>query len=296
MHFSYTLLAASAAAIVLAAPATPNDTSLEPRGARKDTKVPPHIQACLNASNCETWTDDKGRTRIRFKPGQGPSDEAYNKRIGKRALGELRTQVTMSDSKVAWGCGKDPYLVLGNIEKICADSGACISNTPYETDIKYVEPCDGCTAGHAHDETLSITATGTYSRELKNAFIEAIRQLGAHKVKWNRDQHYAGFLRKRDNGAIDNPNADHGGICDVASQSAFLHVGRFRVTNKGKPNEDEELEGFMDVDISLPDMSAGACDVIGPAADIGAAISAPIANGGLAPIFGVIHGVCSVFG
>lgn len=288
MHFSHALLAASAAASVLALP------SLEPRGTSKGgAKVAEYIEACQEASNCETWKDDKGRTRIRFKPGQGPDSEDYNQRINKRADVEVMTQVTMGDEKLSWGCDKDPYLVLGNIEKICADSGACISNSPYEADIRYVQPCDGCTAGPPHDETLSISATGHYPTPLKNGLIEVIRQLGAHKVQWVRDQRYGGVMRKRDNPVMDNPNVDHGGTCDVATQSSFLSVSRYTVINKGKPNQVKNLMGNIDVVVSLPDMSAGACDVLGTTANIGAAISGPIARGGLASVFGVISGFCS---
>ena len=103
---------------------------------RSDTQSPA-ITACENASNCETYVDPNGKTKIRFKQGMEPGSKHYTERMASRDLqkriqgpvvvpghntfqvkpaAELKpqiktasgrkTQITLSDNQI-WVCNAD---------------------------------------------------------------------------------------------------------------------------------------------------------------------------------------------
>ena len=120
-----------------------------------------HISACEAASNCEAYTDDQGRERVRFKSGMEPGTADYAQRMTRRdpsshsfeksvdgpmvkmtaadkkkledvekADAGLHTYVTIGDTAIYWGCLADPVQALGNLSAPCASTGACDSSSP----------------------------------------------------------------------------------------------------------------------------------------------------------------------
>jgi hypothetical protein len=70
-------------------------------------------QLCGPDSNCDFYTDDNGRQRIRFREGMGRGTKAYEAIFGTdediqaSLADEITTQITMSDTPIQYGCDTD---------------------------------------------------------------------------------------------------------------------------------------------------------------------------------------------
>ena len=82
-----------------------------------------YTTACQAADNCETYIDPvTGFTSVRFVKGMEPGSDDYNSRIAsakvKRDDGYPKTQITVGDKTVYWGCDTDPVAVLDHVVSI----------------------------------------------------------------------------------------------------------------------------------------------------------------------------------
>ena len=279
-----------------------------------------HISACEAAPNCETYTDDQGRERVRFKSGMEPGTSDYNHRMKRRdpsslsfekrvdgpvvkmtaadkkkledlkkADADLHTYVTIGDTAIYWGCSVDPVQALGNLSAPCASTGACDSSSPWTLPVTYVTPSDF----EETDQTLSITATGHYPPDEYDQFLQAVTTAvsGPNVVRWSRGVTVdSGDIDKRDTGPEDAPTDEitHGpvGSCDVAQFSDFISISVY----DGK-NLVGSIDATMSMVMNTPSFCTGA---IGKVLQIGSAVAGMFPNGGpLAGTLGTVTASCS---
>ena len=278
------------------------------------------ISACEAAPNCETYTDDQGRERVRFKSGmepgtsdythrmtrRGPSSHSSEKRVDgpvvkmtaaqkqkldalKKADAGLHTYVTIGDTAIYWGCWVDPVQALGNLSAPCASTGACDSSSPWTLPVTYVTPSDF----EETDQTLSITASGHYPPDEYDQFLQAVTTAvsGPNVVRWSRGVTVdSGDIDKRDTGPEDAPTDEitHGpvGSCDVAQFADFISISVY---------DGKNLVGSIDATMSLAMNTPSFCTgVLGKALQIGSAVAGMFPNGGpLAGTLGMVTASCS---
>jgi hypothetical protein len=134
-------------------------------------------QLCGPDSNCDSYTDDKGRQRIRFREGMGPGTEQYEALFGTgedfeaSAADEITTQITTSDTSINYGCGTDISLYLDRINEICATTGSCVGTDEVSEEFGTIRPNFG-----RDQVVVTMKADGEYPGGLRNAFIESIKK------------------------------------------------------------------------------------------------------------------------
>lgn len=300
----------------LAGPVSINNGKLVDRAVAKAD----HLAACEAAPNCETYTDDQGRERVRFKSGIEPGTSDHNQRMTRRDLSShlfekrvdgpmvkmtaadknkldavvkadagRHTYVTVGDTAIYWGCSVDPVQALGNLSAPCASTGACDSSSPWSLGVTYVTP----THFAETQQTLSITASGHYPPDEYDQFLQAVTTAvsGPNVVRWSRGVTVdSGDIDKRDTGPEDAPTdtITHGptGSCDIAQFSDFISVSVYN---------GESLVGNIDATMSMimntPSFCTGA---VGKVLQIGSAVAGMFPNGGpLAGTLGMVTASCS---
>ena len=254
--------------------------------ARSPSSKPEYIIACEAADNCETYTDpSSGYTNIRFKSGMEPGSHDYKSRVAssyvKRQSGYPKTQVTVGDATIFWGCDVDPVAILDKVGDVCATSGACITNAPYTKDVTYAVPGQNT----ATAETLSIAADGIYPSWIRNGLVKAVQNVMSGK------------------GIVETTKVDYGvdgaigkdGIqitaesCNVAKAPSFITLGVYSSATT--------LEAHVSVTASIVKPESGFCaSGVGDAAALTGAIAGAFGpvGAGLAAIFGVISATCAI--
>ena len=254
--------------------------------ARSPSSKPEYIVACEAADNCETYTDpSSGYTNIRFKSGMEPGSDDYKTRVAnsyvKRQSGFPKTQVTVGDATIFWGCDVDPVAILDKVSDVCATSGACISNAPYTQDVTYVDPVQTSTT----TETLSITATGTYPSWMRNGLVKAVQTVmsGNGVVETTKMEYGVAGPINKDGIQITE------GSCNVAKAPSFIGLGVFSSANV--------LEAYLQVTVTMVKPDSGFCGgELGNAAALTGAIAGAFGpvGAGIAAIFGVISATCGL--
>ena len=162
---------------------------------------PENIQTCIDAENCEPYTNPYGHTRIHFKRGMEPGSTDFEERhaLAKRDdNSSMKTYATMGNSKLVYGCNVHPGAVL---TIICKTSGACIPNQRANGDIQYTAANPGETSDTPQPQTLEILATEQYKPEWCDNFVQAIQAMGGVKLQWDRNKpwkmqgHFASAIR-----------------------------------------------------------------------------------------------------
>jgi len=251
-----------------------------------------YITACEGASNCETYTDSNGRTRIRFVPGTEPGSADYAHRMTKRDSDYPKTQVTIGDSTLVWGCDIDPVQTLNNLSSVCATSGQCVSNAPVDISVQWITPNPGGMSNGPTTETLEISATGAYPSWLRNGMIEAIQAAARvpNLISWDRGQQYSSGITKARRDTAGSTHADTtpgtSGVCDLATFSSYVGISLY--------SSPDTLEATMDASVSFPTMVDGFCGSaqgLAVAGSVAGMFGAPGAV--LAGIFGTIAASCA---
>ena len=245
-----------------------------------------YVTACENAVNCETYKLSNGHTSIRFIKGMEPGTTDYADRLLRfKAKREdtTTTQVTVSDKTAYWGCGIDPVATLNNVSSICETSGQCISNSPWSTDIEYVDPTDTQNGYDASSGTLTISATGTYPSWIRNGLVAGLQgAMGAKDVITTSTVTYAVT-----DGAINkNGPQMHGEDCTVATAPSYVGLGVYSAPNV--------LMATISAEISAVG-SDGGNGLCGTAGIVGA-IAGAFGPGGavVGAIFGTVSASCSL--
>ena len=238
-----------------------------------------YVTACENAVNCETFKLPNGHTSIRFIKGMEPGTTDYADRLLRSKVKRedtTTTQVTVSDKTAYWGCGIDPVATLNNVSSICDTSGQCISNSPWSTDIIYVDPTDsnsGSTSG-----TLTISATGTYPSWIRNGLVAGLQgAMGAKGVSTSSTATYLVIGFAKDGGSYQ----EH---CTVATAPSYVGLGVYSAPNV--------LMATISAEISASGGGDGLCGgagivgaIAGAFGPVGAAVGA---------IFGTVSASCSL--
>ncbi|CAF9939444.1 hypothetical protein IMSHALPRED_001349 [Imshaugia aleurites] len=251
----------------------------------------PFLAACQRATNCETYTDPSGLQRIRFKAGMEPGSDDYDKRVGNLAKrdttdapGYPKTQVTVGDATLWWGCGVDPVQTINNLSSICATSGECVSNSPWTLPIEYVTP----DSDPEQSATLTLTATGGYPSWLRNGLVGAMQQAAGAKglITWDRGQSFGSndITGKRDTGPEDDPT-DYTdgpeGKCDVASFTSYFGLQILQ--------DADTIIGHIDMVASVPDLQSGLCAALGGVTALTGAVASMFPEG--APYAGILGAI-----
>ena len=211
---------------------------------------PENIQTCIDAENCEPYTNPYGHTRIYFKRGMEPGSTDFEERhaLAKRDdNSSMKTYATMGNSKLVYGCNVHPGAVLTTI---CKTSGACIPNQPVNGDIQYTAANPGETSDAPQPQTLEILATEQYKPEWWDNFVQAIQAMGGVKLQWDRNKPWkdAGPFRERDT-PIQDASTEHYG------QSGIQDWRRRRIIIELRGIIDPNLEGFKSAMVSILTMS-----------------------------------------
>lgn len=237
------------------------------------------IAACEAAPNCETYTDQHGDPRVRFKQGMGPGSAAYDNRKIKRD-GSATSTITFGDSKLIWGCNVNPVDSLSNVTAACAPGSAACDPGPITTPIQYLDPTDGVT--EPVSQSLTFTATGTYPVWAELAFTNALVAAGSQGITWQNDVPWAS---PAPGGGHLGQASQNGGTCNLATQTDFIDIATY-IGNS--------LEGHIGVKMTLPAIKNGFCDDQTPEA-LGTAVAGALPGAGpaVAEVLGVITAICS---
>ena len=128
------------------------------------------ISACENAVNCEIYQDDEGKLDVRFKAGQEPGTDAYEKlhkssKVKRDDPNYPQTHVTFAHEAQWWGYGIDIVGTLHTLTDMCHDTGSCVDSEPGSTTVDVMSP----DMGRATTDTLTLTA------EMREHIIEAVQ-------------------------------------------------------------------------------------------------------------------------
>ena len=239
-----------------------------------------YITACEAAVNCETYIEPTtGRPNVRFKPGMEPGTDAYNSRHAnstiKRQSGSPKTQVTLGDNTIYWGCGIDPVATLNNVSSICATSGQCLTD-PFSTSITYVVPKSTSWTS----DNLTITAVGTYPSWMRNGLVEGVQAaMSAHGVIKTTTEYYSVDVIPTTLHGLDTKDV----ACQVAKAPNDIGLSVY---------SGNYLEATIRVNIALvPPPESGFCSTFSSIA--GAIVSVfGTAGADLAAIFGIVGAAC----
>ncbi|KAG8527316.1 uncharacterized protein KY384_008060 [Bacidia gigantensis] len=248
------------------------------------SRAPPNsdvVSRCENAVNCETYHDDNGKLKVRFKEGQEPGTDAYNQlhKFRKVKRDGASTSVTLSDSTIWWGCDIDVIQTLDHIGDICKTSGSCVTSEPWTTDVKYVDPGDV----QPESDVLKISATGHYPPWLRNGIVEAVKATySADGVIDSQTTEYS---------AITGPSDYMGGPkvsmqqCKTSKAPQEIDIGFFSAPNI--------MEATIQVIVTVEQVENGFCSKGLPLA---AAVTSAFGawGAGIAAIFGTVSATCGL--
>ena len=268
------------ATMALAGPLSSSNLLLEDRSPSAQAS---YITACEAADNCETYIDPTtGRPNIRFKTGMEPGTEDYTSRLAKsktkRQSGYPKTQVTVGDTTISWGCGIDPVATLGNVSSVCATSGQCIPTDSWSTSVNF-----GSAPHSSTSETLTITALGTYPSWIRNGLVEGVQAaMSAEGVITTSTLNFVEFTSPT-NG--DRPTQKRDAeSCQVAKAPNSIGLGVY--------SSPGALEATITVTIAVQTPQNGFCSTMTSVAGAIAGAFGPV-GADLAAIFGVVSASCS---
>lgn len=275
------------------------------------------VAACLLAPNCETYERKHGGTGIRFKTGYEPGSEKH-KRLMARAAEPVSTKIQVSDNQIAWGCGVDPVVELGNLGESCHDSG-CVPDDAYERTVQHLDVINNGDSGFSGTEEtkLSIHAEGRYSNtDQRDSLISIIQATAGGKdpnddantliqlhkdVTWSRQSKHkrspespavAGGRGGSPGDENVDPNSqdDKNGFCDVPVLSSFIQATMW--DGEHPPN----LVANIDATAELPDLGppiSGFC-LLKDNFDFASMVLGPIGEvgGKAAEGFGALSALC----
>ena len=141
-----------------------------------------------------------------------------------------------------WGCGIDPVVTLGNLTSVCQPSGNCLKDSPWSSNVVHVAPGQP----GKNEETLSITASGSYPTDRYEDMMKAVAGTASGLVTWANNVPVITPTRREI-----GPAGSTTSYCNVAQFSEEIDMSVY--------SADGNLEAFIQVSMTLVELLPGFC-------------------------------------
>ena len=242
------------------------------------------VDRCAAAVNCETYTNDAGKMKTRFKRGMEPGTPEYERltALAKRDGDGSSTAITISDETIWWGCDVDPVATLGNVGDICQTSGNCLESKQWSSTVNYATP-DGT---WVEAEPFTLSAKGHYPPWLRNGIVMALQAvMGVDGMIDMQTAQYA--VQTGPTTHVTGPQTESKS-CQVAKAPQEIDMVYFSAPNV--------MEATITVIASIMTPDNGFCASVGADSGLASSISGAFGAAGasIGAIFGSISAACAI--